>query len=310
MKNRIMQKVWKIQKYILEDPTDYYILKKMTKFKRMPFYLKKVIKKYKIVLNIFFPKRLDISYVEMVLTTFCSLNCRGCSALMEYYSKREHIDLEKNIKSLSNLIDASDSIEHLRLLGGEPLLYPKLYDILVYLSKQDKVKKVTIVTNGTFLLKDNVIKILKNDKFYVFISNYGNVSFKRDELINQLKNDNIKYTLGDKELTWADFGNLECRNKKQKQLKKQYTSCRMMCNSLINGQLHHCPRSSHGTNINKIQLKEKDYINLLDKNLNKKQLRKKLIKFFYHYVPYIEACNYCDYATDELKHIPSGVQNK
>ena len=109
MKNRIMQKIRKIQKYILEDPTDYYILKKMTKFKRMPFYLKKVIKNYRTVLNIFFTKRLDILYVEMVLTTFCSLNCRGCAALMEYYSKREHTDLEKNIKSLSNLIDASDT---------------------------------------------------------------------------------------------------------------------------------------------------------------------------------------------------------
>ena len=81
-----------------------------------------------------------------------------------------------------------------------------------------------------------------------------------------------------------------------------------MCTSILDGKLHHCPRSSHGTNMKKIPLRKQDYIDLLDKNIDKKQLRKELYEFFYKYVPYVEACNYCNSATKYLKSIPAGEQ--
>ena len=133
---------------------------------------------------------------------------------------------------------------------------------------------------------------------------------KKEELITELKDNNIKYKLNDEDTLWRDYGNLEIRNRKKKELKKQFLNCKVTCSSLYNGKLHHCPRSTHGTNLKKIPLKEQDYINLLDKKITKKQLRKKLYKFFYGYVPYVEACNYCNSATKELKSIPAGQQSK
>lgn len=304
MKNRIKYKI-KLIKEIVIKQDDYKIIQKMNKFNKILFYLKRVFQNLKKLIDIFVFRKLYVYYVEMVLTTVCTLNCMGCSALMDYYSKKSHINLNENINALQNMIKVCDIIEHLRLLGGEPLCYPKLYEILEYLNNQVKVKKVTIVTNGTLLIKDNrILEILKNEKFNVYISDYGLISRKKNELINQLKNNNIKYIVPDEDRMWRDYGNLECRNRSEKELCNQFINCRIMCNSILNGKLHHCPRSSHGTNLKKIPLREIDYIDLLDNNLTKKQL----YNFFFKYVSYIETCNYCNAGTNDLKQIPPGKQ--
>ena len=277
------------------------------KFEGLKAFLSSPIKSFKI----FKGKTLCIEYLELVLTTYCTLNCKGCSALMEHYKNRKHTDVKMIIKALKKILDSVDFVLHLRLLGGEPLCYLELYDILSYVNKQEKIKRVTIVTNGTLLIKDSkTLEILKNNKFDIYISNYGEYSFKKDKLIEQLKECGIKYFLSNPNNIWRDYGDLECRNRSKKELRKQFYKCKIMCNSLYEGKLHHCPRSSHGMNLGLIPLKQCDYIDLLDEKITCKQLRKKLYKFLYKYVPYVEACNYCNSGTNELKIIKAGVQCK
>ena len=50
-------------------------------------------------------KNFGVYYVELVLTTFCTLNCKGCSALMEYYKHRKHIGVEIHKKALDVKFD-------------------------------------------------------------------------------------------------------------------------------------------------------------------------------------------------------------
>ncbi len=310
IKNKIKKLKLKIHIILREEYGNKEILEKNNKEKKK-IYLKKVIcNPIKIPIGLI-KKRFNIEYIEIVLTTTCTLKCKGCSALMEHYKKQSHTNIDINIESLKKILDCCDTLQHLRLLGGEPLCYPDLFKILEFTKQQDKIKRITIVTNGTLLIKDKqILEILKNDKFDVFISNYGSFSRKKEELINELRENNIKYKLNEEDILWRDYGNLEFRNRSKKELKNQFLNCKVTCNSLYNGKLHHCPRSTHGTNLKKIPLKEQDYINVLDKNITKKQLRKKLYKFFYGYVPYIEACNYCNSATKDLKLMPAGQQSK
>lgn len=313
MINRIKNKLRKVSEKLdllvkLELDKEEKV-KEMSSKQRKLFVIKKIATNPKRLFNVLIGKEFNISYVEIPLTTVCTLNCKGCSALMNHYKKPEHIDLKHNIKALERLVMSCDTIRHLRLLGGEPLSYPYLYDILCFTEKEEKIKRVTIVTNGTLLINDNrVIEILKNKKFDVFISDYGEFSRKKDELFNQLNENHIKCRLADKDKSWRDYGDLTNRNRSKKELEKQFFNCGIECNSLLNGKLHHCPRSSHGTNLNKLPLKECDYVDLLDDEINSKVLRKKLYRFFYGYVPYIEACNYCNRGTNQLKSIPAGQQ--
>ena len=295
-----------IKDYFTQDEVD-----KMPQTRRMFMALKTVVLKPKTLFYIFSKKKICVRYVELVLTTFCTLNCKGCSALMEHYKHRKHIDIEINKKSLEKMLGSIDKLMHLRLLGGEPLCYPNLFDILNYANGQEKIKRITIVTNGTILIKDNrVLEALKNNKCDVYISNYGEKSNKKEELINQLKENNIKYELEEENSTWRNYGNLEYRNRTDRELRKQFLNCKIMCTSMYDGKLYQCPRSSHGKNLGIIPLKENDCIDLLDEKITQKQLRKKLYSFFYKYVPYVNACNYCNSGTKEMTTIKAGDQNK
>ena len=311
---RIKYKLKKLRlKFFLLIKNDFETkeLLKLPPNKRKIKYIKKIICSPKKTISVLTGKTLNVKYVEVVLTTVCTLNCKGCSALMSYYKKPFPISLNNNIDSLKRFLDSIDSVRTLRLLGGEPLCYPKLYEVLEFLSKQDKAKKVSIVTNGTLLITNKkVLEILQNKKFDVYISNYGKISKKKDELIKQLQDNNIRYVLEDAANEWRDYGDLTCRNRDKNSLKKQFLNCDIMCNSIYNGELHYCPRSSHGTKLNLFKKRKEDYIDLLDKNITQKQLKKKLYKFFYSYTPYVEACNYCNYGTNELKIIKAGEQYK
>jgi len=286
-------------------------IKKMKRSEKGKAYLKKCLCHPILVLKTITKKELNIRYMEMVLTTKCTLNCNGCSALMGYYDKKYDIGIDRNIDALKKLVSVCDAINQLRLLGGEPLLYKNLYEVLNFINTQDKIKRATIVTNGTLLIVDDrIIDILKNNKFDVFISNYGKNSREKEELIKQLKDNNIKYEIGREEALWRDYGNLDKRQRKEKELRKQFLNCNIMCTSILDGKIHHCPRSSHGTNMKKIPLRNQDYIDLLDTDFNEKELRKRLYEFLFKYVPYVEACDYCNSGTKELKSIPAGQQHK
>ena len=285
-------------------------LSKLSRKNRIKYYVKIVLLNPKRILLNLIGKELNISYIEVVLTTFCTLNCKGCSALMPFYNKRKNYDLDVIIKSLDTLTESVNSVQKLRLLGGEPLLYPNIEELIKYTSKNDKIKNVIIVTNGTLLLSDELIELLKDNKFGVYISDYGEISIKKDELVNQLKSNNIRCELKNEKSKWRDYGDLECRNRTKRKLKKQFSKCEINCSSIFDGKLFYCPRNSHGTNLKKIPLRNEDYIELYNNTLDKKQLRKKLYHFFYKYTPYIEACNYCDAGTDNLKMINAGEQEE
>ena len=262
------------------------------------------------IIKVLFWLELIIPYIEIVLTTFCTLKCKWCSALIEYYKTPKHYTLEDNMESIQKLVDSSDSIRFLKLLWWEPLCYPYLYDFIKFLNVQNKIQKIVITTNGTMTIKDQqLINILKNNhKFYFSISNYWSISRNYYNLIKQLEDNNINYTVMKTDYNRIDYWDLNKRNRTKKQLRKQYHICTRKLRSLLNGKLFQCYRCSHATNLKLVPLIEKDYIDLLDKNISNNQLRKKLYAFIYKYTDYIESCNYCD-CTKKPKIIDKGKQN-
>ena len=304
------QKISLLAKLIKLEYSNEINLNNLSDLKLKLFCLKKIIKNPKRIYNVLTGKELNIPYIEIVLTTFCNLKCKGCSALMELYQNPSHIDLNDNIKSLQRIINSVDSIYTLRLLGGEPMCYPYLYDILYFLSKQDKIKKVGIVTNGTLVIKDNrLFEILKNNKFYFSISNYGDVSKNYSNLINQLEKNNINYTPMKETYEWIEYGDFIDRNKSLRVLEKQFNKCTRKKRSLINGKLFQCYRCSHATNLKLIPLKSEDYIDLFNENIKSEELRKLLYKSTYKYTKYVESCKYCDCIKNPKK-ISRGSQKK
>ncbi|MEG1528394.1 MAG: radical SAM protein [Clostridia bacterium] len=98
-------------------------------------------------------KRFKRMYIE--ITNQCNLNCHFCPKTKR---KKEFMSVENFEKTLKKVDGYTDYI-YLHVMG-EPLLHPKLEEILSIATSYDK--KINITTNGT-LLEQN-LNILKNCK--------------------------------------------------------------------------------------------------------------------------------------------------
>ncbi|MCI9535331.1 MAG: radical SAM protein [Lachnospiraceae bacterium] len=263
------------------------------------------------ILQVLSGKKLAISYVELVVTTKCSLRCKYCSNLIQYYDihtkKPYDSKLNKNILAINKLLTVVNVINEFCVLGGEPFLYQDLFELLRYLLSRNEIKNIVITTNGTIIPNDDLIHLLQNKRFCVRISNYGNKSKHLHELKKTLKSNHIRFQEVFHNSEWADYGGLTPRNRGVDELKKQFGQCATSCRSLLNGKLHTCFRSSHGMDLGFIRQNHKDYVDLLDQNLTSKEL----IIQVEHIVfgkDYIDACNYCDFGVFPIKWVTPGLQ--
>ena len=256
--------------------------------------------------KIFNYKNGHYEYLEIPITTKCSLRCKHCSNLIPCYNKQKDYDTETLKESIQEFLKCINNIVFIRILGGEPFLSKNLYEIIEELIKSDKIQRIEIVTNGTIIPKEKkLLEILNNNKIIVSISKYPNVDYNK--VVEILKDNNIKYKI-DAMTFWMDYGKPEKRNKSEKELITQFSKCNNVCKSLVNGQIHLCPRSSHGTDLGIIKNNEDDYLNLLDDKLSLKEKEEKLNKVFSK--KYITACDYCVFGTNESKKIPVAEQLK
>ncbi len=100
-----------------------------------------------------------IGLVEIQLAEHCNLNCKGCSHFSQLASK-ELIDLEILERDFARLSDLSDKlVGKIHLMGGEPLLHPKVNEIMILTRKYFPNAIIKLVTNGVLLPK-------QNDDFY------------------------------------------------------------------------------------------------------------------------------------------------
>ena len=243
-------------------------------------------------------------YLEIPITTKCSLMCKKCSNLIPCYNKRSDYDINIITESINRFLCCINNIVFIRVLGGEPFLSNNLYSVLKELLKSNKIQRIEVVTNGTIVPNDKkIIKLLKNTKIIVSISQYPFVDYNK--LVLFLQQNNIKYRI-DKMNYWMDYGKPYKRNKSNKELIKQFSLCNNVCRSLVNGQIHLCPRSSHGTDLGIITDNNDDYVNLLDENLNILEIKENINKLYKK--KYIVACDYCDFGTKNSKKIPVAEQ--
>ena len=257
-------------------------------------------------LKIFNTKYGYYEYLEIPITTKCSLRCKNCSNIIPYYTNRFDYDIDVLLKSIKEFLKLINNIVYIRVLGGEPFLSDNLYKVVNFLIKSNKIQKIEIVTNGTIIPKDKkLIELLKNKKITVSISKYPIVN--QNTLIEFLQNNNINYRI-DNMKYWMDYGKPKKRNKTEKELKKQFSRCNSVCKSLVNGQFHLCPRSSHGTDLGILTNNEEDYLDLLDNTLSTKEKKERLNKLLKK--EYIMACDYCIFGTKECKKIPVAEQIK
>lgn len=92
-----------------------------------------------------------LPFLEWMITTTCDLACPGCDRFIDYDHNwtQDYNDLESSMKEWSTKLDP----DHLTIIGGEPLIHPRIYDILKTSRRYFDHSVLEIYTNGFLLEK-------------------------------------------------------------------------------------------------------------------------------------------------------------
>lgn len=246
-------------------------------------------------------------YFEIVVTTRCSLRCKYCANLHQYYDEPYDVDLNTLKTSIDRLMKCCDYVSRVGLIGGEPFMYKNLPEVLEILMSYPQIGEIIIPTNGMISIHDqHLLELLRKRQVLLKVSDYG--FGHADEFCRVAQENGIPYSYS-KDGDWLDYGDLRCRNRSPEELKRQLKACTPRCVSLLNGKLYHCPRSGHGTDLGAVPSKSNEWLDFTDEH-NTVSLEQ-LLEFYYYDScsrdTVITACNYCDMgANGRLRHVPAG----
>lgn len=115
-----------------------------------------------------------INRVDISVTNRCTLNCEGCNMLMSYYCNPQDRKLDEIKRDLDAFFEWVDIVEDMNLLGGEPLLYPELVEVLQYIQDnyRDKIVDIYMFTNGMCNLSQELLDISQKMDVIYDVSDY------------------------------------------------------------------------------------------------------------------------------------------
>lgn len=264
------------------------------------------------------------NYVELVqisLTERCSLKCQKCAHgchMVPMDSMDMTIDEAKT--SADYFFSFTDYVKYFVLIGGEPLLYRDLDEIISYIAMQygDKIEQLQITTNGTIVPNDRVLRTCKNCNVFFMISNYTKqvprIVPQVQHLCDVLNKENIDYALFPEETEWTDYGfDYLNREASEKELIRVFDACKTGCHEIRKEKFYYCVMArSVSENMMGGHIGKEDYLDLqLLKSDNDKDR-----KIFFEYTQgysdngYLKMCNYCHGAERIDYPIPAAVQAK
>ena len=229
----------------------------------------------------------------ILVTEKCTLRCRECQSLMQYFMHPVDYDYDDTVKAVSNILKSVDYLDRITVIGGETFLYPRLAELLDFLYTFDNYGRVQIVSNATVIPENNVINALRNPKVYVKLSDYGLLSQKMSALIEYFEDECIRYERT-VQSQWYQRSEIKDYGRSNDELKDIFLNCcygGKQCLSTARGRLYFCGFAAYAERLGAIPMIESDSVNLLEESLSKEDLLKKIGSMYD--VGYIKACNYC-----------------
>ena len=253
--------------------------------------------------NYLHPERLTVPSVDLIVTEKCSMKCRDCSNLMQYYENPENADLEQTLRSIDDLCARMDEIYEVRVIGGEPFVNKEVHLIVEKLTAQPKINKVSVFTNATIVPREHQWSALRHPKVRLFITDYDELSRNIRPLVAALEARGIAY-VSEKANGWTDCASLEKHNRTPQHNAKLFDDCcAKNLATLADGRLYRCPFSANAAKLSAVPDYPQDYLAVAatERDEIRKFLREK---------PYIEACDHCNGRSYGDKVITPAIQTK
>lgn len=252
-----------------------------------------------------------VFHVDMTITTKCTLNCRHCNLFIPYHKEHVNFPFEEMKRNVDLFFERIDFVTYFGLIGGETFLNPDLEKCIEYLGEnyRNQIGRITVVTNGTVIPAESLLKAIKKYEMYLSISDYTKVvpyEKKMEQLTEKAEEYEIDY-YRNPSIVWTDFGFPKKPLKRtQEQLEDHLRSCRPNWNALHDGKFYYCNVSWCAEQSGHFKLQQEDYIELAKIDPNDKDACRKIVELSRGTSSFCRICGGC--GADNTNYVPTGVQ--
>jgi len=243
-----------------------------------------------------------IRSIDLIVTEKCTLKCVDCANLMQFYETPKNISAESSIEDMRMLLSKCDSINEVRVIGGEPFLNKDIHSLIPKLVELANVRNVVIYTNGMVPLRDDLVDIYRHPKIVFSITDYGDLARHTKALVEKLKASGVAFRLHPPEY-WTDSGKIRDYKRTESDMKDLFAKC---CGknlySVAEGKLYRCPFVANADRLSAIPEDRRNFVEL---NATADDLR-----HYCYELDYIPACNYCNGRSFDAAEIIPAVQTR
>lgn len=252
------------------------------------------------------PQKLCLYSLDAMVTERCSLKCKDCSNLMQYYQHAQDMDVNEIKKTIDQLLGKVDHILELRILGGEPFMNTDFVRLIDCYKEEEKITQISVFSNATIMPDHTILEHLKNKKVIMRLSNYGELSRKLGEWVAWCTQNNVRYVVQKIE-KWHECGKLERHDYCKEELLSVYAGC--VCRNLptiIGEYLYNCPYAANAANLGAMYADDVDK----DRLFISDQTSPDEIERFLYERKYLEACRYCKGRNTKIAQIVPYIQTR
>ena len=252
--------------------------------------------------------RLLLNVVQLSLTERCTLKCKKCAhGCANVPMNAVDMSFDKVCLSIESLFSIADYVNEFYLIGGEPFLYNELAKTIAFVGNKyrDRINILSITTNATIPLSEDILRECVKYRVTLHISNYEKQIKGLNDKINVMSailNENkIEYTIQNADDRWFDYGFDHVDNKYvEKKMKTVFDACKTPCREIRGTRYYYCIQAR--ANYENVGYNASD--DYLELSVLSGTNRKKILFEYdegYSDKGYLDMCNYC-YGADSINH--------
>ncbi len=193
-----------------------------------------------------------MSTISFLPSTACNLKCKHCLNFNPYAHKFYVREYDKLIKDIDLFFNKIDRVMIFHLSGGEPMMFPRIADIITYIDNNygDRIGIFRTVTNGTVVPNDNVLETMSKCNVELTVDDYREAVPKYNDnfdiLITKLNEFKVNYVIN-KADAWVNLApdTTDYSQMPDEWLVKHFDDCCQTWHELREGKLYMCNYASY-----------------------------------------------------------------
>lgn len=247
---------------------------------------------------------------EVDIASHCNLNCKCCSQF-SCIAEEEYIDIDQMRRDFERLGKIfNGECERIYLIGGEPLLYPRIVECMEIARTYFPVGKISVFTNGILLqsCKEDFWEACRNNRITIIVTKYP-IDLDYERILEKVSEERVDFEFFGTSEDFKFMTNMGLDLDGGQDISESFVNCNEAnnCVKLQNGKLYTCTRPAAIYKFNayfheNLKVSETDYIDIYKTESSDEILERLAVP-----IPF---CRYCNQSKEGKYAMPWGQTEK